>query len=200
MPFGKEADAMSLFQQLRQAGIGIEGLDNHLFLLAEAWGNPGLLGRLEFHVTPHRCLWHLEREVGLEKHAPWLFQLTCDSDLDRWLGSARGDLGFTVIDTGLPLDALTHHLRRFSKVQQGRQRYLLRLGDPKSLSLYIGSLAQQAEPLAQLFANGQLRTLYFQDPKIGLSQGVQPLFEQSLDTCEPDGYLAWLLPTGEGYQ
>lgn len=188
---------MSLVQQLREAGACPEAINGSLILLAEATAHPGLLGRLEFHRAEHRCLWDLRHSAGLEQYAPWLFRLMPGSDLDNWLGSGVGRLPCTAIESALPLDALTRHLRRFGKLQQGHQRYLLRLGDPRSLSLYIGSLAREAEPLAQLFDQGRLRTLYFHDPTVGLAIGVQPLFEQMQDTCEREDHLAWFVPARE---
>ncbi|MGC7841181.1 DUF4123 domain-containing protein [Pseudomonas wayambapalatensis] len=185
---------MSFIAQLRECGLGTEPASGHLYLLAEASAHPGLIGHLEFQGASHLCLWHLEPGSGLEKHAPWLFQLTPDSALDTWLGSAHGGLGCTVIETDAAIAALGRHLRRFSKIQQGKKRYFLRLGDPGSLSFYVASLARQPSALAQLFDHGRLRTLYFHDPKTELAMAAQPLFEQAADTCEQMGCLAWRFP------
>ncbi|MCO7635140.1 DUF4123 domain-containing protein [Pseudomonas guariconensis] len=191
---------MSLHQRLSDhAAIGDAGRDS-LFLLAEASTTPGLLGRLEFHAIEHQCLWYLEQNPGLEKHAPILFPLKPGSDLDTWLGTLDGSLAFTAFEATLPLEALAQHLRRFGKVQQGKQRYFLRLGDPRSLSLYVGSLAQHADTLARLFDHGRVLRLYFHDPATDLALGVQPLFEQAEDACEQEDYLAWLRPEREGGQ
>lgn len=190
---------MSFLAQLRECGVGKAPASSHLYLLAEASSHPGLLGHLEFHGASHLCLWHLEPGCGLEKHAPWLFQLAPGSPLDTWLGSAHGSLGCTVIETSTAITALARHLRRFGKVQQGQQRYFLRLGDPRSLSLYVASLARQPMALAQLFDHGHLRTLYFHDPKTQLAMAVQPLFEQAADTFDQEGCLAWLFPEREGH-
>ncbi|WP_411384093.1 DUF4123 domain-containing protein [Pseudomonas sp. L7] len=99
MPLQQEGGRMSFIAQLRECGLGTEPASGHLYLLAEASAHPGLIGHLEFQGASHLCLWHLEPGSGLEKHAPWLFQLTPDSALDTWLGSAHGGLGCTVIET-----------------------------------------------------------------------------------------------------
>lgn len=190
---------MSLLARLEQHRIWAQPHDHDLYLLAQASANPGLLGRLEFHAAPHYCLWYLKQDRALEKHAPWLFQLSPGSELDTWLGKADQSLAFTVIDSSLSLEALARHLRRFGKVQQGRQRYWLRLGDPCSLHLYASSLARQPEALAQLFDHGRLRTLYFHAPHKGLALGVQPVFEQQRTSYTPDGCLAWLEPKREDH-
>ncbi|RCL21388.1 DUF4123 domain-containing protein [Pseudomonas sp. AFG_SD02_1510_Pfu_092] len=183
---------MSLHQQLCEGGLCTGVVSASLFVLAEASANPGLLGRLEFHSIQHQCLWHLEHHTGLEKHAPLLFQLTAGSDLDTWLGGLEGTFVYTVAEAALPLEALARHLRRFGKVEEGRRRYLLRLGDPRSFSLYVGSLTHQPDTLARLFDHGRIRRLYFHDSRSGLALAAQPLFEQSEHGTERDGCVAWL--------
>ncbi len=189
---------MSFIAQLRDYGLGTAPASGHLYLLAQASAHPGLIGHLEFQGASHLCLWHLEPGSGLERHAPWLFQLTPDSALDTWLGSLHDGLGCTVIETDAAIAALARHLRRFSKVQQGKTRYFLRLGDPRSLSVYVASLARQPSALAQLFDHGRLRTLYFHDPKNDLAMAAQPLFEQAAGTCEQMSCLAWRFPRPKG--
>lgn len=183
---------MSLHQQLSEGSLYTGVVSASLFVLAEASANPGLLGRLEFHSTRHQCLWHLDHHTGLEKHAPLLFQLTAGSELDAWLGGLDGAFACTVAETTLPLEALARHLRRFGKIQEGRRRYFMRLGDPQSLSFYVGSLTQQPDTLARLFDHGRIRRLYFHDSRTGLALGAQPLFEQTESSIEREGCLAWL--------
>ncbi|MCE0918318.1 DUF4123 domain-containing protein [Pseudomonas sp. NMI760_13] len=187
---------MSLHRQLSEAGAPVSA-DQPLYLLAEACAVPGLPGRLEFHGAHYQYLWHLHLRPGLENHAPLLLQLSPGTDLDTWLASRQATFACSVVQSTLPLAELASHLRRFGKVQQGRQRYFLRLGDPASLHLYVASLAQQPQALADLFAHGRIRQLYFHIPQTGLAQGVQPLFEQTAQDCEQDGCLAWLTPSGE---
>jgi len=191
---------MSLCHQLRENATCPDTLGSDLILLAEATANAELLARLEFHGIEHQCLWHLQRSAGLERYAPWLFRLVPGSDLDNWLGSSAGQLPFTALATAMPVDALARHLRRFGKLQQGSKRYWLRLGNPHALSLYVESLAHQAEQLAQLFDHGRLRTLYFHAPETGLAISVQPLFEQLAQTCERQEHLAWLVPAKAPHQ
>ncbi|MBF8669088.1 DUF4123 domain-containing protein [Pseudomonas putida] len=183
---------MSLHQQLREGDLYTGVVSASLYVLAEPSANSGLLGRLEFHATQHQCLWHLEHCTGLEKHAPVLFQLTADSELDAWLGGLGGALACTVIEAALPLEGIARHLRRFGKVQEGQRRFFLRLGDPRSLCLYVGSLTHRSDTLARLFDHGRLRRLYLHDPRNGLALGAQPLFEQTEGSGEREGCLAWL--------
>lgn len=183
---------MSLHQQLCEGDLYTGVVSASLFVLAEASAIPGLLGRLEFHATQHQCLWHLEHGTEMEKHAPVLFQLTAGSELDTWLGGLDGAFACTVIEAAQPLEAIARHLRRFGKVQEGQRRYFLRLGDPRSLCLYVGSLTHRPDTLARLFDHGRVRRLYFHDPGIGLALGAQPLFEQTEGSGEREGCLAWL--------
>lgn len=183
---------MSLHQQIREGDLYTGVISASLFVLAELSANSGLLGRLEFHATQHQCLWHLEHGTGLEKHAPVLFQLTAGSELDTWLGGLDGAFACTVVEAALPLEALARHLRHFGKVQQGQRRYFLRLGDPRSLSLFVGSLTHRPDTLARLFDHGRVRRLYFHDARTGLALGAQPLFEQKEGGNEREGCLAWL--------
>lgn len=183
---------MSLHQQLCEDGLFSGLVSESLFVLAETSANPGLLGRLEFHATQHQCLWHLAHSTGLETHAPIMFQLTANSELDAWLGGLSGAFACTVIESSLSLERLTQHLRRFGKLQEGQRRYFLRLGDPRSLSLYVGSLTHQPSTLARLFDGGKVRTFYFHDARIELALAVQPLFEQAAGGSEREGCLAWL--------
>lgn len=183
---------MSLHQQLSEGGLYTGVVSASLFVLAEASANAGLLGRLEFHASQHQCLWHLEHGTGLEKHAPVLFQLIAGSELDAWFGGLDEAFACTVVEAALPLETLARHLRRFGKVQEGRRRYFLRLGDPRSLSLYVGSLTHRPDILARLFDHGRIRRLYFHDSRTGLALGAQPLFEQTEGSTEQEGCLAWL--------
>lgn len=182
---------MSLHQQLSEGGLYTGVVSASLFVLAEASANPGLLGRLEFHSIQHQCLWHLEYNTGIEKHAPLLFRLTAGSELDAWLGGLDGAFACTVVEAALSLETLARHLRRFGKVQEGQRRYFLRLGDPRSLSLYVGSLTHRPDTLARLFDHGRIRRLYFHDSRTGLALGAQPLFEQTEGRSEREGCLAW---------
>ncbi len=183
---------MSLHRKLMDIGVMPRSTATEVYLLAEATAKAELQARLEFHGEPHRSLWHTDTAASLERHAPMVFQAAQDGSLDAWLGENFDDLPLSVIHSRLDQDALGRQLRRFSKHEDDNGRYFLRLGNPASLHLYVASLAFAPAQVARFFDDGRIESIYFRDPRQGLSRQVQPLFEQKLDEAIRDGCLVWL--------
>lgn len=187
---------MSLHRHLVDIGVVPRSTTAKVFLLVEGAAQTELQARLEFYDEPHRTLWHMDAAAQFEKYAPMLFQASQDGSLDAWLGENFDDLSLSVIHARLDHDALCRQLRRFSKHEDDDGRYFLRLGDPASLHLYVASLASAPAQVARFFDDGRIESIYFRDPRQGLSRQVQPLFEQRLDSADLDGCLVWL-PTAQ---
>lgn len=183
---------MSAYQHLDDRGLASRASNVRMFVLIEASADRNLLARLEFHSVNHRSLWRLESQSELEKHAPYLCQIEPGGDFDTWLGDNYDKVALTWLFTRMSFDDLWQHLRRFNKFENEGRYFFLRIGSPGSLHLYVASIAHTPVTVARLFADGGIEEFYFHDPQTGLSQRVQPLFEQQRDTvAEFDGSLVW---------
>ncbi|MFP1869443.1 DUF4123 domain-containing protein [Lonsdalea quercina] len=184
---------MSFYQQLGKAGLPVDNSRTHLYVLAETSAEKHLLARLEFHEVVHYPLWHLDTQAGLEPYTPWLCVPEPDSDFDLWLGKTFETMPMIVMFTRMPPDAVRQHLKYFSKFVEGSRRFILRLGTPSALQLYIASIAHSPSSVSRFFADGEIEEMYFHDPQASLSRRVQPLFEQQREEeAECDGCLIWL--------
>ncbi|WP_050814922.1 DUF4123 domain-containing protein [Achromobacter arsenitoxydans] len=190
---------MGLKRWLTDWGIAATAPEMNVFCLTQMSAHSDLRARLEFHDQPYRSLWKLEPHSVLEQHAPCLFQSHPGSALDQWLGGALDGFPLSILFTRLDIDGLCAHLRRFTKFQDSEGRYVLRLGDPASLLLYLDSISPAPETVAKLFGRKGVEAFYLHDPKIALARRVQPLFEQGWDHPGREGYLLWDEPTsGQG--
>ncbi|MGQ1887830.1 DUF4123 domain-containing protein [Serratia marcescens] len=182
---------MSLQSWLADRGFAQLAPEINVFFLAEMSAHAELRARLEFHDQPYRLLWRLESQSSLEQHAPCLFQSHAGSAFDDWLASAIDAFPLSILLTREGIDSIGARLRRFTKLQDSDGRYLLRLGDPASLRLYLDSIAHTPETVAKLFGHKGVEAFYLHAPRIALSRQVQPLFEQGWDHPGREGYLLW---------
>lgn len=190
---------MSFLQRLEKLGLPCDTERTHSYVLTDLTAERRLLARLEFHDVAHRPLWRLDKQAGLEKYSPWLFQVERDSDFDRWLGEVFDATPLTVLFARPALDTVWKHLRRHNKFEEAGQRYFLRMGDPSALHLYTASIAHNPLSVGSLFADGAIEEMFFHDPHKALSSRVQPLFEQQhYAGVHHDGCLVWAdLPAQE---
>ena len=188
---------MSLENWLGERGLAVaaDTADINVFCLAEMSSRADLRARLQFHDVPARLLWKLDANSVLAQHAPCLFQCPPDSDFDRWLSSGLDGAALSILYTRLDLDGICAHLRRFTKLQNRDGRFLVRLGDPGSLRLYLDAIAHTPETVARLFGHDGIQRFYLHDPRAELSWRVQALFEQGWNHPGREGYLLWDEPT-----
>ncbi|MHC9238686.1 DUF4123 domain-containing protein [Pseudomonas aeruginosa] len=163
----------------------------NVYCLCELSAHSELRARLEFHGVAYRSLWQLEAHDQLQKHAPCLFRSPPGDAFDEWLGGILDELPLSLVLTRLSDDGIRGHLRRFTKFQDRDGRYLLRLGDPVSLRLYLDSIAGTAATVAKLFGKRGVEAFYLHAPRAALTRYVQPLFEQGWDSPGREGYLVW---------
>ncbi|PTX55459.1 uncharacterized protein DUF4123 [Litoreibacter ponti] len=109
---------------------------------------PGLSDALALHGERARCLFNNSAARDFEETAPWLFQLQQDCKFSQSLFVRDPDKnvpwhrwgrdGYVLVQCDFGLDALRHHLRKHTRIQDAsRKWYLYRFWDPRLMTYVV---------------------------------------------------------------
>lgn len=131
----------------------------HTYALLDAARVPGLIETLETTRLEHGCLFRGESFDRMKDVAPWLVRIDSSGKFTRNLFRASGKswhlwgkgAGIFIRSTA-PLDELTAHLRRFTKVSDPAGKWVFfRFWDPLVAQIYFDGMADHADRIGQVF-------------------------------------------------
>ena len=145
---------------------------------------------LETSDLPHQCLFQDGMASGaIAEAAPWLVMLAPDARLTRQLmlsaALQTGPVGYwdrhpgIYLQSGLDIDALRRHFRRFLRVQDQRgTAYFFRFWEAEMAQVYFAALATQPRQIERWFKpreGGQIDAVLVPDPA-AVSDDAPPSF------------------------
>lgn len=125
--------------------------DRQAYSILDGASTPGLRQRLWQHQPPHRCLMRGELDDEMAQVAPYLVQLSPDSEFTEFVLEGWGQHQGIFLLSSANLRDLRRHFRRFMTVhhpETGRPM-LFRFYDPRVLRVFLPSC--DPVQLAELF-------------------------------------------------